>query len=80
MAQLAPSAAAKQANARSSAKPTIQAAAPAAQRKQVVASRAQAAQATQAARASVERKSVQMSRSSPGWWDWLFGESEVADE
>jgi hypothetical protein len=75
MAQLAPSAAAKQATARSAAKPTIQAVAPDAHRKQIVAARAQPnVQGTQAARTPLERKAVQTSRSSPSWWDWLFSE------
>ena len=73
--QSVPAGVAKQATARSTAKPTIQAAAPDAHRKQIAATRAQPnAQASQTARTPLDRKAVQTSRSSPSWWDWLFSE------
>jgi hypothetical protein len=75
VAQLAAPAVAKQATARSTAKPTIQAAAPGTQRKQFSTARAQPnAQASHAARTSLDRKAIPTSRSSSSWWDWLFSE------
>jgi hypothetical protein len=75
MAQLAAPAGAKQATARSTAKPTIQATAPDTLRKQFSTARAQPnAQGSQAARTSLDRKAIPTSRSSPSWWDWLFSE------